>query len=159
MDRIKQQFGRVGELITANDTRVTYAKTLTLTWDILRETGILLWLVICLLFVGGDLFWKMSVSLGLKARTWYESTKEAKASEPKSFSEISQSVASTLGSGTATLLHQAKQQLGIDPGTPAPKPASPSTTSQPPAAAAKQASPQITAVETTAASADKSTDS
>ncbi|MEL6383431.1 MAG: hypothetical protein AAFQ89_13450 [Cyanobacteria bacterium J06626_18] len=158
MDRITQQFGRVSELITSADTRATYAKTLTLTWGILRETGILLWLVLCLLFVGADLFWKISVGLGLRTRAWYEdTTKGSKNNEPKSFGEIGKSVASSLGSGAETLLYQAKQQLGMDPSAPALKPASPSTTTPPPAGTAAPAKATDTAstVEATAVSTDK----
>ncbi len=157
MDRIKQQSSRVGELITSADTRATYAKTLTLTWDILRETGILLWLVVCLIFVGTDLFWKVSVGLGFKARTWYENTKGSSNEEPKSFGEISKSVAASLGSGTETLLHQARQQLGMEPTAPILKPADPSATAQPSAGtAAATTTPKATStVETTAVNADK----
>ena len=132
MDKIKQQSNRVGELIFSADTGAAYKKTLTLTWDILRETGILLWLVICLVFVGAEWFWKTSVSLGLKARAWYEEAKQPKNEEPKSASEIGQSMMSALGAGTESLLYQAKQQLGIDAPPPVPKQPMPKASTQQP---------------------------
>ena len=132
MDKIKQQSNRVGELIFSADTGATYKKTLTLTWNILRETGILLWLVVCLVFVGAEWFWKTSISLGLKARTWYEEAKEPKDAEPKSASEIGQSMMSALGTGTENLLYQAKQQLGIEAHPPEPTPPKPQAIAKPP---------------------------
>ncbi|MEO0989085.1 MAG: hypothetical protein AAFY20_26610 [Cyanobacteria bacterium J06639_14] len=141
MDKIKQQSNRVGELIFSADTGATYQKTLTLTWNILRETGVLLWLTICLVFVGAEWFWNFSIDLGLKARAWYESTKEPKAEEPKSATEIGQSVLSALGTGTETLLYQAKQQLGIDADAPAPKAPTPTAKTNSPVATASAAPP------------------
>ena len=50
MDKIKEQTNRVIQLVFAGDTAQIYQRTLTRSWDILRETGILIWLVICLVF-------------------------------------------------------------------------------------------------------------
>ncbi|NER80045.1 MAG: hypothetical protein F6K42_10765 [Leptolyngbya sp. SIO1D8] len=140
MDKIKEQSSKVSKLVFSGETGSTYRKTLILTWDILWETGILIWLTVCLLFVGAEWFWKTSIALGLKARGWYESTKESKAEEPKSASEVGQSVLTALNSGTETLVYQAKKQLGIDAEPPAPKPspapkaiAQPKPTATPPA--------------------------
>ena len=113
MEKIQAQANKVKELIFSASTGETYQKTLTLTWSILRETGILLWLVLCLFFVGAEWFWKNSVALGRSARTWYENLSAPKAEEPKSASEVGQSLMSVIGSSTESLLFQAKQQLGI----------------------------------------------
>ncbi|MEM6519444.1 MAG: hypothetical protein AAF722_08960 [Cyanobacteria bacterium P01_C01_bin.70] len=85
-----------------------------LTWAILRETGVLLWLVICLAFVGGEWFWYRSIALGRTTRSWYEDLKVPSAEAPKSASEIGESALAALGTGTETLLYQAKKQLGMD---------------------------------------------
>ena len=71
MDKIKEQATIVSQLLFSGDTGEIYTKTLTRTWDILREIGLLLWLVICLTFVGGEWFYRTAVGLGRSARTWY----------------------------------------------------------------------------------------
>ena len=170
MDKIKDQSRKVGELIFSTDTGATYSRALNLTWDILRETGLLLWLVICLVFVGAEWFWKTSINLGNNARDWYEGLKQPSNEEPKSATEIGQSMVSVLTSSTANLLYQAKQQLGIEATPPVQKPATPkanvhpqpSTTPIPQEAKATvavsaekvTATEQVTKVEAEAASVD-----
>lgn len=122
MEKIKTQASKLGELVFDSDTGATYQKTVTLTWAILRETGVLLWLVICLVFVGAEGFWKKSIALGQSTRGWYEGLKEPSEEEPKSATEMGQSALSALGTGAETLLYQAKKQLGMDAEPPAPKP-------------------------------------
>ena len=155
MDKIKAQAGKVGQLVFAGDTSSTYGKALTLTWDILRETALLVWLVVCLVFVGGEWFWHTAMGLGAKARTWYDGLSQTDNSrEERSFTEMGQSLLTAGGNGAAFLLYQAKKQLGIDaerstPKTPAkksapaaPTPATaapvPTATTPPPAADAEE---------------------
>jgi len=125
VERIKNQANKVSELVFSADTGATYKKTFTLTWDILRETGLLLWLVICLVFVGGEWFWKNSISLGRRARDWYNDFQAPSAEEPKSATAMGQSALTAISASTENLLYQAKKQLGIDAAPPAPKPTKP----------------------------------
>ncbi|MDB9528280.1 hypothetical protein PN498_19970 [Oscillatoria sp. CS-180] len=123
MEKIKGQANKVGELLFAADTGATYKKAVVLTWDILRETGVLLWLIICLVFVAGEWFWKSSINLGQRTRDWYEGLQQPDdtETEPKTIANMSKSAADSLASGTETLLYRAKQQLGIQAEPPAPK--------------------------------------
>ncbi len=133
MDTIKVQASKVSQLIFATDTAGTYQKALSLTWDILRETALLIWLAICLVFVGGEWLWNTAIDLGQKGRAWYESlsTKPAEPGEPQSLESIGKSVLSAGESGAAFLLYRAKQQLGIDAEPPAPKAPNPPAAVQP----------------------------
>lgn len=127
MDKIKEQANIVSQLLFSTETGDIYTKTLTRTWDILREVGVLLWLVICLTFVGGEWFYRTSVSLGRSARTWYSGLSEKGPDvEPQSIASTGEALLDTVKSGTTYLLNQARQQLGI----PEPEPIAP-----PPAAA------------------------
>ncbi len=122
MDKIKEQANIVSQLLFSTETGDIYTKTLTRTWDILREIGILLWLVICLTFVGGEWFYRTSVSLGRSARTWYSGLSEKSPDvEPQSIASTGEALLDTVKSGTTYLLSQARQQLGI----PAPEPITP----------------------------------
>jgi hypothetical protein len=122
MDKIKAQAGKVGQLVFAGETSSTYGKALTLTWDILRETALLVWLVVCLVFVGGEWFWHTAIGLGAKARAWYEGLSQTDDSgEAKSFTDMGQSLLTAGENGAAFLLYQAKKQLGLDAEPPTPK--------------------------------------
>ncbi|WP_008309088.1 hypothetical protein [Leptolyngbya sp. PCC 6406] len=149
MDKIKTQASKVGELLFAPDTGAAYKKTLTLTWDILRETGLLLWLVICFVFVGGEWFWNSAISLGQKGRTWYEGLSQETTTEPKSAGEIGQSLLVAGENSAAFLLYQAKKQLGIDAEPPQPKvPAPPQASApKPPTAATVSSAPVSSTVD------------
>lgn len=131
MEKIKSQASKVSELVFAPDTGATYKKTVALTWAILRETGVLLWLVICLAFVGGEWFWKNSIHLGRRARVWYQDFQSPSSDEPKTPTEIGQSAVTALSNGAETLLYNAKKQLGIDAAPLTPKPPKAKTVSPP----------------------------
>lgn len=125
MDKIKEQASIVSQLLFSADTGDIYKKTLTRTWDILREVGLLLWLVLCLTFVGGEWFYRTAVGLGRSTRTWYIGLSEEKgpSTEPQSITSTGQSLLDTVQSSASYLLAQARQQLGIP--EPEPQPAAP----------------------------------
>ncbi len=130
MDTIKEQANIVSQLLFSADTGDIYKKTLTRTWDILREVGLLLWLVVCLAFVGGEWFYRTAVGLGRSTRAWYIGLSEKDAStEPQSITSTGQALLGTVQSSTSYLLAQARQQLGIS--EPEPLPAAPSVPAPP----------------------------
>ncbi|MGG6241343.1 hypothetical protein ACQ4N7_22185 [Nodosilinea sp. AN01ver1] len=144
MDKIKEQANVVSQLLFSADTSDIYKKTLARTWDIVREVGILLWLVICLTFVGGEWFYRTAVGLGRSTRAWYIGLSEKDPNaDAQPITSTGQALLDTVQSGTSYLLAQARQQLGIpapDPLTsaappPAKPPADPPTPSGPPAPA------------------------
>ncbi|MGB3200945.1 MAG: hypothetical protein WBA99_08580, partial [Nodosilinea sp.] len=76
MDTIKEQANVVSQLLFSADTGNIYKKALSRTWEILREAGVLLWLVICLTFVGAEWFYRTAVGLGRSTRAWYTGLSE-----------------------------------------------------------------------------------
>jgi hypothetical protein len=165
MDKIKQQANTVSQLVFSPDTGQAYKKTLLLTWTILRETGILIWLVLCLVFVGGEWFYRSSVRLGRNARTWYNNLGETEGkSEAEAATSTGEALLTSVQSGTAYLLSRARQQLGIPdpeptPQAPTPAPPKPSTAATTPSAVAQPAATTVTPpVETDAVEDDSDTD-
>lgn len=145
MDKVKDQANIVSQLLFSADTGNIYKQALTRTWDILREVGVLLWLAICLIFVGGEWFYRTAVGLGRSARAWYIGLSEkSSGTEPQSITSTGQALLNTVQSSTAYLLSQARQQLGLpEPESPPtnttasgpPAPAAPASASSPPTAA------------------------
>lgn len=111
MERIKAQAAKLGQLLSKPETFAAYKNVVTLTWDILKETGLLLWLVICLVLVVFEWFWKFSVGAGQGARNWVNSL------EGSSDQLASETGKALLAAGKNSLdftLTQAKSQLGFE---------------------------------------------
>ncbi|MBD2105372.1 hypothetical protein [Nodosilinea sp. FACHB-13] len=122
MDTIKEQANTVSQLLFSTDTGDIYKKALARTWDILREVGLLLWLVVCLAFVGAEWFYRTAVGLGRSTRAWYIGLSEKDPStDAQSMTSTGQALLDTVQSSTSYLLAQARQQLGIP--EPEPQPA------------------------------------
>jgi hypothetical protein len=166
MDKIKQQANTVSQLVFSADTRDTYQKTLGLTWDILRETGILIWLVICLAFVGGEWFYRNSVRLGRNTRLWYNTLGEkADGSEAQSAASTGEALLGSVKSGSAYLLSRAREQLGLpepepmpEAEVPQPKPAAeptPAATASTASTVTSPSSPLVTEPEVAAEDVDE----
>lgn len=155
MDKIKDQANKVSQLVFASDTGAAYQKTFSITWEILRETGVLVWLVLCLGFVAGEWFWRNSIALGRNARSWYVSFSEKdKSPEEQSFSATGKAILEAGQSGATYLLTKAREQLGIKaPETPvAPSAAPPASASQQQTPAPAPAAPSAKAAPAKAAS-------
>lgn len=147
MDKIKEQANAVGQLVFSSETGDLYKRTLTRTWDIIRETALLLWLVVCLTVVGGEWFYRTSVGLGRSARDWYTtfSEKSTATTEAQPLGSTGEALLGMVKSSTSNLISQARKQIGLpapEPTAPAaatPKPAAPPAA--PPAAAPPAAAP------------------
>ncbi|MBU6228851.1 MAG: hypothetical protein KGQ93_04065 [Cyanobacteria bacterium REEB459] len=121
MDKIKDQTHRVMQLIFSRDTADIYQKTLSRSWEILREAGLLIWLVICLVLVGGEWFYRNSIRLGSQTRSWYQNLTTgsggADIDAAESMGNTGQALLNRLRSAALYLLEQARQQLAMgDPG-------------------------------------------
>ncbi|NEQ32203.1 MAG: hypothetical protein F6K04_14580 [Leptolyngbya sp. SIO4C5] len=133
MDRIRAQATKLWELIFAAETAATYQKALALTWDILKQTALLLWLLVCLVFVLLAWLGEYAKKLGKDFRNWYEhlGEKPAETEEAKPFfSSAGQSLLEASSNSAAFLLSQASEQLGIEYKPPKSEP----VTTPPPAA-------------------------
>ena len=97
--------------VSDKDALGTYQKTLQATWNILRETGRLIWLVLCLGLVLVTWLWTSSKTSSQQLKSWYEGIPEPKSENL--WTEVSQFLVST-SQGTATkMMTQARQQLGL----------------------------------------------
>ncbi|NJL87319.1 MAG: hypothetical protein HC886_17210 [Leptolyngbyaceae cyanobacterium SM1_1_3] len=117
MDRIRAQASKLWELIFASETAAAYQRALALTWEILRETAQLIWLLFCLVFVLVAWIGEYAKKLGQNFRNWYErlGEKPAETEEVKPFfSSAGQSILEASSSSASFLLAQASEQLGIE---------------------------------------------
>jgi hypothetical protein len=89
----------------------TYQKTIQTTWNILRETGRLLWLILCLGLVFVTWIWTTSKTSSQQLKTWYESIPEPKSENV--MTEASQFLASASRTTATKVMTQAREQLGL----------------------------------------------
>jgi hypothetical protein len=89
----------------------TYQKTIQTTWNILRETGRLLWLILCLGLVFVTWLWTTSKTSSQQLKTWYESIPEPKSENV--MTEASQFLASASRTTATKMMTQAREQLGL----------------------------------------------
>lgn len=107
MSRIQAQAAKLWQTLNAPETFSTYKSVFAVTWNILRELFLLLWLSLMWVPVLAD----RSISLGRSTRTWINSQKESGGD--RSAAEMGKAVQSALKQGFASTVSQAKRQLGI----------------------------------------------
>lgn len=109
-NQISLQANKLWQLISASTTAAIYQQALSVTWQILQETGKLLWLVFCLVLVGFDWFWNNSVRLGRQTRAWFD---RFDRTNDVAAAEMGQEVMSSMKSSFSALLAKARKQLGV----------------------------------------------
>jgi len=135
-NQIQSQASKVWQTVSDPATSASYQQTLTLTWTILKETGYLLWLVVCLVLVFGEWIWKTGYRTGWATRNWINNFE--KPSSDRFLSEAGKSLLEVGKAGATMAISTAKGQLGIEE-APEPVKVSPSTA---PAVPAKAAVPE-----------------
>jgi hypothetical protein len=110
-NQISSQATKLWQTVSAPSTANTYREALTLTWAILRETGTLLWLVLCLGLVAADWFWTNSVDTGRRARLWWNTIDEPNTN--RIASEAGRTILEAGKSSVAFTLAQARESLGL----------------------------------------------
>ncbi|MBE9177841.1 hypothetical protein IQ268_04495 [Oculatella sp. LEGE 06141] len=110
-NQISSQAAQLWRTISAQETGHTYQQTLAVTWTILKETVVLVWLVMCLAVVAVDWFWNGSIAAGQQARTWFNHFEQPDTRLMAS--EAGRAVLSAGKSGVAFTLSQAREQLGL----------------------------------------------
>ncbi|MFM7449397.1 MAG: hypothetical protein ACKO24_12465 [Leptolyngbyaceae cyanobacterium] len=133
MNELKTQAAKVLELLTNPSTGTTFQNAFSLAWQILKEVGQLLWLVLCLGLVFVEWLWKTGYSTGWKTRDWVNTLDQP--GRDRVFNETGKSLLE-LGKTSATkAVASAKERLGIvDTGSESPVvPPAPKADVKPPA--------------------------
>ncbi|MDC0834117.1 hypothetical protein AY599_10860 [Leptolyngbya valderiana BDU 20041] len=112
MNKLKTQFATVGELVFSPNTGETYSKAFQLTWNIVKETALLLWMMFCLVFLIFVWGWGYATQIGRNAKVWYEN--QERRDHENLFNEAGKALLSASSSGTAFAIDRAKEQLGIE---------------------------------------------
>lgn len=111
MDRIRDQAAKFWQTLSAPETLTTYQEAGAVTWRILQELGLLLWLVLCLGLVAVDWFWKNSIQAGRNFRYWLSGLEQP--SPERIASEAGKAIVSVGKGSFDYTIAQARGQLGL----------------------------------------------
>ena len=116
MDKIQAQASKLWDLIFAPTTVTTYQQALALTWEILLESGRLIWLLFCLVLIVFAWIGSYAMATGQNARIWYQQLGQKGESESSSemFVSAGKALLDVSSNSASFLLNQAKDQLGIE---------------------------------------------
>ncbi|OLP17288.1 hypothetical protein BST81_15840 [Leptolyngbya sp. 'hensonii'] len=145
-NRIQPQIAKVWQSLTDPSVLDTYRQTVAVTWKLLKELVLLVWLLLCLVLVLGDWFWANSILAGRNFRDWLNSRKEVDSQELAS--NAGKALLNAGVSSVFSIMATARNQVGLEgepqvatllqeseaeaPTAPPAKPASPSVATKPP---------------------------
>ena len=109
--QISSQANKFWQLLTAPGTLDTYRQAVNLTWSILKEAALLIWLVLCLVLVLGDWFWEKSVGLGRQTRMWVSGLQTVNTDQMAS--SAGKAIVSAGKNSLTYTIAQAREQLGL----------------------------------------------
>lgn len=165
MDRIQSQFTRFTQLLFDPKTAAAYQTVLTVTWNLIKEASLLIWLVLCSVFVLGAWIGENAISTGRNLRTWVATQSDSEGDSSEKIAATGQALLDISQNGVNSLLDQARVQLGLDKldrpakavKTPDSKPApTPVAAAPKPSAPAPTPTPASTVSESVAESSEES---
>ena len=108
---IGDQARKLVDLLFNPDTGNTYKSAALLTWEILKESARLVWLLFCVVLIVVDWLWRYSFQAGQTTRNWYNAIEDPKADN---FLPAAGRVLTDFGrNGASSLFSQAREQLGL----------------------------------------------
>jgi hypothetical protein len=110
-NQIKNQADTLWQTLSAPTTLSTYQQTLNLTWKILTEAALLLWLVLCLVLVFFDWFVNAAIALGRRSRVWFDNLQTSETDQLAS--DTGKALLEVGKTGLASTLSLARAQLGL----------------------------------------------
>lgn len=155
-NQIKNQADKLWQTLSAPTTFSTYQQALNLTWSILKETVLLLWLVLCLVLVFFDWFGNTAIALGRRAKTWFDNLQTSETDQIAS--DTGKALLEVGKTGIASTLSLARAQLGLPEKPAATTLSTPAIASAPPTVSKPMSKPAVEpitpTISNTAASSD-----
>ena len=158
--KIQAQAAKFWQAVVSVETINAYKKALDVTWTIIKEAAVLLWLVVCLVLVIFDWGYDVATNAGRKTRTWWDGLSKVDSNEIAT--ETGKQLMAVSKASLYSTISQARSQLGL-PTKPEPTEPSPakdsgkdSAVSTPPAVTTPTATTPIATTSTATASSSSS---
>lgn len=111
-NQIQAQTAKVWQTITDPATANSYKQVVVVTWNIIRETAVLVWLILCLVVVLGDWLWRNSYRAGRNVRNWVTHFKQPDPNQL--FSTTGQRLLESGRTSVDRAIAAARSQIGIE---------------------------------------------
>ncbi len=119
-NQISAQATKLWQVLSASSTLETYRQTINVTWQILKETALLLWLIVCLVLVAYDWIGTTAVLTGRRLKGWYGQLQSANTDQLAS--QTGQTLLQVSKTSFASTIALAREQLGLPEKPPLPEP-------------------------------------
>lgn len=119
--KIQAQATKFWQAVVSADTVKAYTNAIDVTWTIIKEAGILIWLILCFVLVIFDWGYDVSTSAGRKTRDWYDGISKVDSNDIAS--ETGKQLVAASKASLFSTISQARSQLGL-PDKPKVEPAS-----------------------------------
>jgi hypothetical protein len=110
-NRFLAQLSKLQQLLAAPETFGAYRQVVTVTYSILKECLILVWLTVCLVLVVFDWMGTSAVATGQRSKNLLENLKEVNSEDLAA--DTGKSILSAGKAGLAYTVSQAREQLGL----------------------------------------------
>ena len=109
--KIQAQAAKFWQSVVSAETISAYAKAIDVTWTMVKEAAILLWLILCLVLVIFDWGYDVVTSAGRGARTWWDGMSKVESNEIAS--ETGKQIVAASKASLSSTISQARTQLGL----------------------------------------------
>ena len=109
--KIQAQAAKFWQSVVSAETIGAYTKAIDVTWTMIKEAAILLWLVLCLVLVIFDWGYDVSTSAGRRARTWWEGLSKVDSNDIAT--ETGKQLVEVSKASLSSTISQARSQLGL----------------------------------------------
>ena len=109
--KIQAQAAKFWQSVVSAETIGAYTKAIDVTWTMIKEAAILLWLVLCLVLVIFDWGYDVSTSAGRSARTWWEGISKVDSNDIAT--ETGKQLVEASKASLSSTISQARSQLGL----------------------------------------------
>lgn len=110
--KIQAQATKFWQAVVSAETVNAYTKALDVTWTILKEAAILLWLVVCLVLVAFDWSYDTATSAGRNTRNWWDGISQ-KGDSSEIATETGKQLVEASKASLFSTISQARSQLGL----------------------------------------------
>lgn len=109
--QLSSQASKLWSLVSAQTTLDIYKQAITVTWQILKETALLIWLAMCLVLVLFDWIGTNSILAGRGLKQWFANLQQSETDQLAS--DTGKALLTVGKTGIASTIALAREQLGL----------------------------------------------
>lgn len=109
--KIQAQAAKFWQSVVSVETVSAYTKAIDVTWTIIKEAAILVWLIVCLVLVIFDWGYDVATSAGKSTRNWWDGLSKVENNDIAA--ETGKQLVAASKASLSSTISQARSQLGL----------------------------------------------